>query len=222
MRLYATWSQTPFLVSFFLKMFFQLMVLRFHSKGDFYFNCCSKTMRNSFRFYFFQSVYVTSRKPKYNSSIDHKIVAVGPYRKCQRLFTRGSRFRQVFIVTYSIAALACEQALRRAASAGREKEEELATTSLEFEYLHRKSRCEMQIGGHDIRSDVTSVFHVFLNVSLHSRWLAEICQLSRLGATGELEAAFNFQRRSCKLSFIFPSRRRNAPESLLAGYRRMQ
>ena len=35
---------------------------------------------------------------------------------------------------YSIAALACEQALRRAASAGREKEEELATTSLEFEY----------------------------------------------------------------------------------------
>ena len=70
---------------------------------------------------------------------------------------------------YSIAALACEQALRRAASAGREKEEELATTSLEFEYLHRKSRCEMQIGGHDIRSDVTSVFHVFLNVSLHSR-----------------------------------------------------
>ena len=34
------------------------------------------------------------------------------------------------------------------------KEEELATTSLEFEYLHRKSRCEMLIGGYDITKDV--------------------------------------------------------------------
>ena len=34
--------------------------------------------------------------------------------------------------------------------AGQEKKGELATTSLEFEYLHRKSRCEMLIGGDDI------------------------------------------------------------------------
>ena len=34
--------------------------------------------------------------------------------------------------------LACEQALR-------EKEGELASTSLEFEYLHRKSGCKMLI-----------------------------------------------------------------------------
>ena len=48
--------------------------------------------------------------------------------------------------------------------AGREKERELATTSLEFEYLHRKSRCEMLIGGDDISNDVTTLgvcFHVF-------------------------------------------------------------
>ena len=31
-------------------------------------------------------------------------------------------------------------------AAGREKEGELATTSLEFEYLHRKTQCEMLIG----------------------------------------------------------------------------
>ena len=35
--------------------------------------------------------------------------------------------------------LACEQALRGALVTGWEKEGELATTSLEFEYLHRKS-----------------------------------------------------------------------------------
>ena len=37
--------------------------------------------------------------------------------------------------------------------AEREKEGELATTSLEFGYLHRKSRCEMLIGRDDINND---------------------------------------------------------------------
>ena len=35
-----------------------------------------------------------------------------------------------------------------------------------------------------------------------SRWLVEIWQLSRRGATGELEVEFKFRRRSCKLSFL--------------------
>ena len=53
--------------------------------------------------------------------------------------------------TKFIKILACKQALRGALAAGREKERELATfTSLEFEWLHRKSRCEMLIGGDDI------------------------------------------------------------------------
>ena len=50
--------------------------------------------------------------------------------------------------------LASQQTLRGALAAGREKEGELATTSLEFEYLHRKSRCEMLIDGDDISNDV--------------------------------------------------------------------
>ena len=61
------------------------------------------------------------------------------------------------------------------------------------------------------------VFQCFALVSA-SRWLAEIWQLSRRGATGELEVEFKFQRRSCKLSFLFPFRRQSAPESLLASY----
>ena len=44
-----------------------------------------------------------------------------------------------------------------ALAAGREKEEELATTSLEFEYLHRRSPCELLIGGGDIINDVITL-----------------------------------------------------------------
>ena len=40
---------------------------------------------------------------------------------------------------------------------GWQKEGELATTSLEFEYLHRNSRCEMLIGGDDTSNDVITL-----------------------------------------------------------------
>ena len=53
--------------------------------------------------------------------------------------------------------LASEKSLRGALAAGREKEGEFATTSLEFEYLHRKSRCEELIGGDDISNDVITL-----------------------------------------------------------------
>ena len=45
--------------------------------------------------------------------------------------------------------------------AEREKEGELATTSLEFEFLRRKSRYEMLIGGDDISNDVITLARVF-------------------------------------------------------------
>ena len=54
--------------------------------------------------------------------------------------------------------LAYEQALRGALVAWREKERELATTSPEFEYLHRKSRCEMLLGEDDISGTCFSMF----------------------------------------------------------------
>ena len=76
-----------------------------------------------------------------------------------------------------------------ALAAGREKEGELATTSLEFGYLHGKSRCEMLIVGDDSSNGVSSIFYVFFNVCLHSRlstlradW--RILQLSGWGAAG--------------------------------------
>ena len=84
---------------------------------------------------------------------------------------------------------------------------------------------EMMIGGDDMRNDVITLgtcFSMFVTFALvsASNWLAEIWQLSRRGATGELEVEFKFQRRSSKLSFLFPPRRHSAPESLLAWERR--
>ena len=63
------------------------------------------------------------------------------------------------------ATLACKH-LRVALAAKREKERELATSSLDFEYLHRS---EMLIGGDDISYDVITPWHVFFNVCLPSR-----------------------------------------------------
>ena len=64
-----------------------------------------------------------------------------------------------------LEVIACEQALR----GGKRRR---VSMSLEFEDLHRKTRCEMLIGGDDISNDVITLevcFHVFFNVSLHSR-----------------------------------------------------
>ena len=94
-----------------------------------------------------------------------------------------------------------------ALAVGREKEGELATSSLEFEYLHQKSRCEMLIGGDDISNDTCFSMFVYIRARFVSvsPWLAEIWQLSRRGATGELEVEFKFQRISCKCFLLFPS-----------------
>ena len=67
--------------------------------------------------------------------------------------------------------VACEQALRGTLEAGWEKEGDLETTSLEFEYLHRKSQGgNMLIGGDDISNDVIipgTCFSMFLNIQAH-------------------------------------------------------
>ena len=61
----------------------------------------------------------------------------------------------------AVKNIACEQALRGALAAGREKERKLATASLEFEYLHRKNQCEMLIGGGDVSDVVISLATCF-------------------------------------------------------------
>ena len=54
---------------------------------------------------------------------------------------------------------ASKLSVRGALAAGRRKEGVLTTTgtSLEFEYLHRKRRCEMLIGGDGISNNVITL-----------------------------------------------------------------
>ena len=69
--------------------------------------------------------------------------------------------------------LACDQALWGALAAGREKEGELATTSLEFEYLHQKRQREMLIGRDNISNDVITFgtcFSTFVYIHAHFRF----------------------------------------------------
>ena len=81
----------------------------------------------------------------------------------------------------------------------------------------------MLIGGYDINNDVITLgpllmfVYIFLLFLLFADW-GKKWQLSRQGATGELEVKFKFQRRNCKLSSVFPPCRESATESLLAGY----
>jgi len=124
-------------------------------------------------------------------------------------------------VTSNNVELVCEQALRGALAAVRETERELATASLKFEYLHGKSRCTMLIGGNNISYDVITPWHVFFNVCLRSRSFPLLADWRKSDSSVDMEQQgywrwIKFQRRSCKLSFLFPPRRQSALESLLS------
>ena len=61
----------------------------------------------------------------------------------------------------------------RSLAAGRENEGELATTSMEFEYRHRKSRVKKLIGGDDISNDVITLgtcFSMFVYIRARFRF----------------------------------------------------
>ena len=81
----------------------------------------------------------------------------------------------------------------------------------------------MLIGGDDISNDVitlgTRFFCLFTFALIGGNLTTQSAGSSweQLGATGELEVEFKFQRRICKLSFHFPPGRQSASESLLAA-----
>ena len=103
-----------------------------------------------------------------------------------------------------------------AALAGREKEGELATTSLEFEHLHRKSRCPMLIGEDDISNDVItlgSCFSMFIYIRARFRFALIRGKLTAQSTGNHREVGGGIQipeTYSCKLFFLFPLRRQSA------------
>ena len=128
-----------------------------------------------------------------------------------------------FKCLFPSSQVACEQAVLSALVAGQEKEGELATRSQEFEYLHRKSRCEMLIGGDDISNDVITVGTCFsMFVYIHVRFCFVLIggnlTAQLMGSHREFEEEFKFQRRSFKLSFIFLPCHKSVEESLLTAY----
>ena len=114
--------------------------------------------------------------------------------------------------------VACEQALLGALAAGREKERELATITLEFEFLHRKSHCKMLIGRDDISNDIITLgtwFSMFFFFS-HSRSFP--LRADGWKSDSSVNGEPQWKRCSCKPSFLFPSCSQSTLESLLAGY----
>ena len=104
--------------------------------------------------------------------------------------------------------------------AGQEKEGELATMSLEFEYLHRKCQCKMLIGRDDISKDVITLdacFHVFFNVCLHSCWFPLCADWWKSDSSVDVEPLGNWRQNSnfrdvALLPFFCPAAAR-APRS---------
>ena len=102
------------------------------------------------------------------------------------------------------------------------KRKELTTTSLEFEYLHRKSRCKIMIGRDEISNDVVTLgtcFSMFVYIRTHFCF-AQIGQNLTAQLTGshkEIGIGIQIPETHCKLSFLFPPLRRSSLESLLSG-----
>ena len=118
---------------------------------------------------------------------------------------------------------ACEQALWHALVAGCEKEGELAASSQEFEYLYRKSQCEMLIGRDDISNDIITLGtcfskFVYIRARFHFALIGRNLTAQSTGRHRGIGGGFKFQRCNCKLSLLFPPYCQSAPESLLAGY----
>ena len=69
----------------------------------------------------------------------------------------------------------------------------------QFEYLYRKSRCEILIGGDDISNDVITLgasFHVPLNVCLHSRSFPLRADWRKLDSSVDGEPQGNWKQNS--------------------------
>ena len=93
----------------------------------------------------------------------------GPHKRFQSYNSCMSKRKSTTVIQSKLNKIACKQAL----AAGWEKEGETGTTSLEFEYLDRKSRCEKLIGGDDISNDVIALgtcFSMYVYICVRFRF----------------------------------------------------
>ena len=148
---------------------------------------------------------------RFSYCLDYKI----PLGNLHEFFRRRLSFcyGQFFLFLSHRFSIACEHALCNALAAGREKEGELPTTSLEFEFHLQFSRwlsCQISASQRECKQHWkarTKSNDVITNVISANQYSASTFPMQ----------IFKVQRRSWKLSFLFPPRRQSAPETLLAG-----
>ena len=150
------------------------------------------------------------------------------YTKLCHLHTCLGFTLRLFDIIYALCCIktlqiACEQALWGALVVGWERRESLQLcTSLEFEYLHRKSRCEMLIGRDVISNGVITLgtcFSMFGHIHARVRFtvISRNLRAQLTGSHRRIGHGFKFHRCSCKLSFLLPPCHQSAPESLVIG-----
>ena len=136
--------------------------------------------------------------------------------------------RRLYLISHhafeAATALACKQALRALWRRGGKRKDSLLLRLWNLNICIEKVDAKCWLA--EMTLVMTSlllarVFQCLFTFALisASRWLAEIWQYSRRGAAGEMEVEFKFQRRSCKLSLLFPPRHQSTPDTLLASYR---
>ena len=102
--------------------------------------------------------------------------------------------------------VACEQALWGTRTVEQEKEGELATTSLEFEYLHQKGRCKMLIGVDDTTNNVTTLGTFFFSMFVYIHTLFRFVLIG-----GNLTAQFTGSHRRIHSRIQIPSPSSSSP-----------
>ena len=83
----------------------------------------------------------------------------------------------------------------------------------------------MLIGGDDISNDVITphvfLMFVYICAPFHFALIGGNPTAESKGSNRGIGGEFKFQRRSCKLCFLFPPDRQSAPDSLLTGYKEL-
>ena len=113
--------------------------------------------------------------------------------------------------------VACVQALWGTRAVGQEKEGELATTSLEFEYLHQKGRYKMLIGVDDTTNNVTTLGTFFFIVCLHSHSFPLRVDWRKSDSPVHGEPQWNSWWDSNSISILFQPCHQSVLVNLIAG-----
>ena len=119
--------------------------------------------------------------------------------------------------------IACEQALRGALAAGGKRKESLQlrlwnlnSTSNSPVAAPRRPSCRISANQREAETSA-SVTNIWKTRAKNNDVITNVISANQHFASTFSTQIFKFQRRKCKLSFLFPPRRQSSPKSLLKG-----